>query len=169
MGVVQRFEDWYEAVHPKVIGVVYVACGDADVAADAADEAFTRALGRWTRVAEMASPEAWVCQVAVNVMRRRLRRSSLESRLLSRRRGEPTTLTEPVAYPEVWQAVRQLPERRRLAVLLRYVADLTEAEIARAMGVTRGTVSTSLIAARNDLASALGGFREPTEMEAPNA
>ena len=169
MGVVQRFEDWYEAVHPKVIGIVYAACGDADVAADAADEAFTRALGRWTRVADMASPEAWVCQVAVNVMRRRLRRSSLESRLLSRRRSEPTTLAEPVAHPEVWRAVRQLPERRRLAVLLRYVADLTEAEIATAMGVTRGTVSASLIAARTDLAAALRDLREPTDMEAPNA
>lgn len=169
MGVVQRFEDWYEAVHPKVIGVVYMACGDADVAADAADEAFVRALGRWDRVAAMASPEAWVCQVAINVMRRRLRRSRLESRLLSRRRDEATSLAEPVAYPEVWRAVRQLPERRRLAVLLRYVTDLTEAQIATAMGVTRGTVSASLIAARSDLASALGGFREPTDMEAPNA
>lgn len=164
----QQFEDWYEATHPKVIGVVYVACGDADLAADAADEAFTLALGRWSRVRVMASPDAWVCQVAINVMRRRLRRRRIESRLLSRRHDEGA-FPEPAVYPEVWRAVRQLPERRRLAVLLRYVGDLTETEIAAAMGVTRGTVSASLIAARSELASTLRDLREPTDMEAPNA
>lgn len=164
----QQFEDWYEATHPKVIGVVYVACGDADLAADAADEAFTRALAGWGRVGAMGSPDAWVCQVAINVMRRRLRRRQIESRLLSRRNHD-SLLPDPPVYPEVWLAVRQLPERRRLAVLLRYVADLTETEIATAMGVTRGTVSASLIAARSELASTLRDLREPTDMEAPNA
>ncbi len=164
----RQFEDWYQATHPKVISIVYVSCGDADLAADATDEAFTRALARWTRVGAMGSPDAWVCQVAINVMRRRLRRRGVESRLLSRRRdGHP--LSEPMVYPEVWRAVRQLPERRRLAVLLRYIADLTETEIATAMGVTRGTVSASLTAARGELASALRDLREAKDIEAPNA
>lgn len=164
----QQFDDWYEATHPKVIGLVFVACGDADLAADATDEAFTRALGHWKRVQDMTSPDAWVCQVAINVMRRRLRRRQLETRLLSRRRTDTAT-EEPDTLPEVWRAVRQLPERRRLAILLRYVADLTESEIATAMGVTRGTVSASLIAARNDLAVTLHDLREPSNVEAPNA
>jgi DNA-directed RNA polymerase specialized sigma24 family protein len=151
------FEGWYQREHPRVIGVVFVACGDPDVAEDAADEAFTRALARWPQVEAMGSPAAWVCRVALNVMRRRLRRRAIERRLLSGRRpaeGPPG----PAAYPEVWAAVRALPERQRLAVVLRYVADLGEADIASVMDVTRGTVAASLAAARSRLAATLAGF-----------
>ena len=38
--VVEQFDSWYRRVHPRVVGLVFVACGDADVAEDATDEAF---------------------------------------------------------------------------------------------------------------------------------
>jgi DNA-directed RNA polymerase specialized sigma24 family protein len=106
--VVERFEEWYRAAHPKVIGVVFVACGDADVAEDTAAEAFTRALDRWGQIEAMASPDAWVCRVAVNVMRRRVRRRQIERRLLGRRTVQPVRFDHDV-QPEVWMAVRSLP------------------------------------------------------------
>jgi RNA polymerase sigma-70 factor (ECF subfamily) len=70
----------------------------------------------------------------------------------------------------VWDAVRGLPDRQRLAVVLRYIADLTEADIALVMGVTRGTVASSLATARARLNGLLLDFDptpEPTE-EAPH-
>ncbi len=45
-----------------------------------------------------------------------------------------------------------LPPRQRTAMVLRYVADLTEPEIAQAMGIRRSTVSATLAAARKRLA-----------------
>lgn len=48
-----------------------------------------------------------------------------------------------------------LSERQRLAVVLRYVADLPEDEIAAVMGVTRGTVASTLFEARRVLAGVL--------------
>jgi RNA polymerase sigma factor (sigma-70 family) len=62
-----------------------------------------------------------------------------------------------VAAPagEVWELVRELAPRQRIAVVLRYVADLSESEIGEAMGVTRGTVSSTLFAARQALGAAL--------------
>jgi hypothetical protein len=84
MGVVEGFEAWYLGMHPRVISFVLVACGDADVAADSADEAFTRALDRWGQVGAMESPGGWVCRVALNVMRRRMRRRSMEQGLIGR-------------------------------------------------------------------------------------
>lgn len=56
---------------------------------------------------------------------------------------------------ELWSAVRSLPERQRLAIALRYVADLTEAEVAEAMGVRPGTVAATLSKARTQLATQL--------------
>jgi RNA polymerase sigma factor (sigma-70 family) len=43
----------------------------------------------------------------------------------------------------VLSALRALPARQREALVLRYYADLSEAEIARAMGVSRGTVKST--------------------------
>ena len=152
-------------MHPKVISLVLVACDDVDVAADSADEAFARALHSWGRVELMRSPGAWVCRVALNVMRRRMRRRLLEQRLIGRQRSRADA-GEPIVHPELWSAVRRLPDRQRVAVLLRYVADLPEADIADAMGVARGTVSASLAAARASLASVLA---ERDDLEVPRA
>ena len=44
----------------------------------------------------------------------------------------------------MWQIVAELPERQRLAVVLRHIAGLTEADIGASMGITRGTVSATL-------------------------
>jgi RNA polymerase sigma-70 factor (ECF subfamily) len=148
--------------------VVLAACGDPDVAEDAADEAFARALLH-KNVQAMASPEAWVCQVAINVMRRRLRRRAVEARLLGRQ-WRPIDAEPRIPYPEVWASVRDLPERQRLAIVLRYVGDLPEGDIASIMGVTRGSVAASLAAARERLAVSLKGFAVDTGLnqECPN-
>jgi RNA polymerase sigma factor (sigma-70 family) len=52
-------------------------------------------------------------------------------------------------------AVAALPDRQRLAVFLRYYADLDYAAIATALGVERGTVSATLSAAHHNLSSKL--------------
>lgn len=61
---------------------------------------------------------------------------------------------------ELWEAVRDLPERMRTAVALRYVADLTEREVADIMGIAAGTVAATLHAARRKLAERLDDARE---------
>ncbi len=54
----------------------------------------------------------------------------------------------PAPSGEVWDLVRALPDRQRTALVLRYVADLAERDIASVMGVTRGTVASTLSDAR---------------------
>jgi RNA polymerase sigma factor (sigma-70 family) len=93
------------------------------------------------------------------VVRRAARRRALEARFLRRELPRPAELH---SYPEVWAAVRSLPERQRQAVVLRFVADLAEADIAVAMGVSRGTVASTLSDARHRLAGLLGD-PSPTE------
>ena len=142
------FAAWYRTAHPKVVTSLLLVTGDLHAAQEAADEAFARAYDRWKRVSEMNSPTGWTYRVAFNVLRRKWHRAALERTLLLRR-TPPTTIPAPAG--ETWEAVRQLPVRQRSAVVLRFVADLTEAEVAAAMGVSRSTVSSSLIAAKRTL------------------
>jgi RNA polymerase sigma-70 factor (ECF subfamily) len=100
----------------------------------------------------MASPGGWTYRVAVNVVRRRGRRRALEARVL-RRSTVPLDVPPPAG--EAWALVAELPLRQRTAVVLRYAADLSEAEIARIMGVRRGTVAATLTQARRQLGALL--------------
>ena len=143
------FEDFFTETHVRVRASLLAAIGDRDLAFEAADEAFARAFLDWERVSRMEAPRAWVSRVALNVARRRMRRRALEERLL--RRSLPRT-EMPAPAGEVWDLVSGLPERQRVAVVLRYVGDLTEEQIGEAMGIKRGTVSRTLGEAQKRLA-----------------
>jgi len=56
---------------------------------------------------------------------------------------------------EFWRAVRGLPKLQRRAVALHYLEDLSVAEAAEVLGVSIGTVKTSLSRARSSLAPSL--------------
>jgi RNA polymerase sigma-70 factor (ECF subfamily) len=149
-----EFDDWYRREFPRVRRALTLATGDPLLGEEAAAEAFARALLHWRRVSAMASPGGWVYATALNQVRRTWRRTALERRCAERLRAEDVP---PPALPDtaLWRAVEDLAPRARTAVALRYVADLTEAEVAEAMDVSRGTVATTLSRARQQLARAL--------------
>ena len=153
------FDSWYRLQHPRVLGVLVALSGDPDLDGDATDEAFSRAFERWDQVSGMASPAAWTHRVALNELRRRARRRTLEQR--HRWRWVERQRDVEVPEPEVWAAVRALPARQRQVLVLRYVGDLPEAEIADLVGISRGTVASTLLEARRRLADALPGHRSP--------
>jgi RNA polymerase sigma factor (sigma-70 family) len=140
------FASWYSAEHPRVLGVLCALSGELDAAREATDEAFVRAFARWSRVRKMASPGGWTYRVALNELRRSLRRRAREGSVSSDR---PASV--PATDPDLWDLVRRLPERQRLAVVLRYIADLPEQAIAEVMGVTRSTAASTLTQARQRL------------------
>ena len=154
------FDRWYRVQHPRVLGLLTVVAGDADVAREVTAEAFVRALERWDRVAAMDAPAAWTYRVAVNLLRRRMRRAAFESRLAPE---EPAPRPPPAIESELWDAVRSLPVRQRTAVALRYVCDLSQEEIAAVMNVATGTVSATLSAARRRLAAELRPLEVPVD------
>lgn len=152
------FVDWYKSEWPRLVGALTVVVGDRDVAQDVAAQAMIKAYERWDS-GVIASPSPWVHRVAVNLARRRARRLILEARhdSSSRRVVEAT----PGLEPELWAAVGALPRAQRTAVALRYVGDLTQAQVADAMGVTPGSAAATLSAARRSLRDVLG--RDPME------
>ena len=157
----EEFADWYGALWPRVLRAVTIAVGDRDLAEEATAEAFARALARWPGPAKLHSPAAWLHKVAVNEVRTRWRRSRLEHRALERLRAHPQhhTVSPEPRDDALWSAVAALPDRARQMVALRYVLDLPEAEIASMLGVTRGTVASTLSKARQQLNSVLAPSR----------
>lgn len=149
-----EFAAWYAAEHPRVLGATCVVAGDVELAREATDEAFVRALERWPRVSQMARPGAWTTVTAINLVKRGGRRRALERRV-ARRLGPAGAVAPPSIDEDVWRSVQQLPPRMREAVALRYVADLSEAAIAEVMGTSLGTVASTLHDARQRLRAAL--------------
>jgi RNA polymerase sigma-70 factor (ECF subfamily) len=151
------FADWYSALWPRVLRAVTVSVGDPHLAEEATAEAFARAYARWPAATEFASPQAWLHRVAINEMRSRWRRARVERRVYARLSVQRVL---DAAGPEprddaLWKAVAELPERARQMVAMRYVLDMSEAEIAEAMDVTRGTVASTLSRARQQLSATL--------------
>ncbi len=145
------FRRLYEAEASSVFQAVYLLCRDREVAKDATQEAFARALERWGRLGDQAWVGGWVMSTALNVARRSLRRR--------RSRPEPAPDERDVdAAVDVWRAVRALPLRQQQAVVLRYRADLSMDEIAAAMGCDPGTVRTHLARAREALRARMGAI-----------
>jgi RNA polymerase sigma-70 factor (ECF subfamily) len=149
-----RFEDMYRREYPGLVAVATALSGyDGE---DLVHDAMVKALVNWTRVQRLERPGGWCHRVLVNLCRSRWRRRRTESRYLSRLRREeaasPGPSAETIAF---WTAVRDLPERPRLAVTLFYAGDRTTAEVATILDVPEGTVRSDLTRARITLAREL--------------
>ena len=154
------FEDWYRGEYRNIVHSLVLITGNGEVAVEAASEACARALEHWERVSVMISPSGWTYTVGLNVARRALRRARIEA-LVLRRAAVAPRLSED--WPELWEAVRRLPRQQRVAVVLHYVADLSQKDVASVMGVAQGTVAATLHTARKRLADSLGQTVETKE------
>ena len=67
----------------------------------------------------------------------------------------PAWCAGPAGVVAVVAALRHLPDRQREAIVLRYYADLSEAEIATAMGISRGAVKSHTARGMSALRAAL--------------
>lgn len=145
------FDIWYRQNGGDVVAAIHLFCGDHETAVDCAGEAAVRALERWDRVSQMASPTGWVVTVGMNLARRNARRLVSEAKLLRRSPPPEASPFKAVEHSAVWDAVRDLPKRQRQVVALKYVAGLTEATIAELLQIAPGTVAATLHQARNRL------------------
>jgi RNA polymerase sigma factor (sigma-70 family) len=108
-------------------------------------DAFEKTLLAWHRVRD---PAAFLRTAVVNGCRSELRR-----RRVMRRHPLPSAGTTELDESDgaLLAAIARLTPKRRIAITLRYYADLPEAEIAAAMGVRPGTVKSLISRALADL------------------
>jgi RNA polymerase sigma-70 factor (ECF subfamily) len=149
------FSEHFDRTAPGLVRLCYLATLDREAAADAAQEALTRAWRDWDRVSAPGSdPAAWTRTVALNLCRSRWRTLARRARLAPRA-WTVAALPDDLPDVDLRRALRRLPVRQREAVVLHYYADLDVEATATAMGVSSGSVKQHLARARRRLASEL--------------
>jgi RNA polymerase sigma-70 factor (ECF subfamily) len=128
----------------------YAVLGDRGAADDAAQRAVERAIHALDQFRDGARFGPWLRRIAVNQAIDMLRRGGREQELSG-------SLAAPDAYGEIADrdallgAVAQLRTERRIVVAMRYWLDLDPPEIAEALGLPVGTVSSRLSRALSEL------------------
>ena len=129
--------------------------GDAEAGRDAVQEAFAKAVRERHRFRRQGTVEAWLWPIVVNEARDRGRKGRLVAMVTGERPGDG----EQSEDNALRAALAALPERQRLAVFLRYYADLDYESIAAVLGITPGTVGATLNAAHAALRKTLEEVR----------
>ncbi len=144
---VEALESLYRADLPRFVRAAAAIVGDEAAGRDAVQEAFVQAVRKRGSFKFEAPLEAWVWRIVINEALALRRRRAWESEIAT----TPSTNHVPEQDATVRAWVASLPKRQRLAVFLRYFADLDYRSIATALGVEVGTVSATLATAHSAL------------------
>ncbi len=122
----------------------YLLTGDRGHAEDLVQSALEKTHRRWGRVGAMAAPEAYVRRAMVNtaVSWRRRRRFAEVPLLATDRTTADDEYRHVDQRQQVVAALRKLPPRMRAVLVLRYFEDLSEQDVAGALGCSVGTVKS---------------------------
>jgi RNA polymerase sigma-70 factor, ECF subfamily len=171
-----RFDALYRRYLARVYSYAYYELGDHHLAEDATEATFVSALTNLHRFEERARPadgdgastfRVWLFQIARNEVageRRRMRRRPTEPL------GE-SVVTDPLDVESAavqrdearaaWRAVGRLPGERRQAMILRFVDELSTAEIAGVLGRSEGAVRVLIHRALRSVARDMGDAKAP--------
>jgi RNA polymerase sigma-70 factor (ECF subfamily) len=171
-----RFDALYRKYVAQVYSFAFHELGDHHEAEDVTERAFLLALGGLPRFREEAPAEAgpeastfrvWLFRIARNVVanhRRTLRRRPTAPLDAAATTPAPDDVEgDIVAHAEAsaaWAAVSRLPGDRRRAVVLRFVEEMSTAEIAGVLGRSEGAVRVLLHRALRTVARDLGARGE---------
>ena len=139
MGGFQRdeaVEAAFRDLHPRARRLALRILGDTAVADEVAAEALARAFADWKKLRSVDYLDAWVLRVTTNL--------ALHAAMRRKVQLQPPPPLEPQDGVAVRMglvaALRRLPARQREAVALRFLADMSEEDVARSLGVSAGTV-----------------------------
>lgn len=151
-----RFNDFSDYVAERGPALLRMARSLTSSQADAEDllqAALIKTFLSWERITNPKSLDGYVRRAMVNAQISEWRRKRLEvfptDEIPEQRVEDPTWRSDLADV--VARAVDRLPERQRATVVLRYYDDLTEAQIAQRLGVTIGTVKSTLSRATEKL------------------
>jgi RNA polymerase sigma-70 factor (sigma-E family) len=136
------FRAFVEARWPALVRYAYALTGDRGHAEDVVQQALERTWRRWRHV-RIDSAEGYVRTVIARLVISRWR-SRRPTESLGGREPQPAVGPEEAhaVHDALWRELAALPPRMRAVVVLRFVEDLTEAETARVLGVSVGTVKS---------------------------
>jgi RNA polymerase sigma-70 factor (sigma-E family) len=133
--------DFVHSRYTHLVYLAYLLTGSTHDAEDLVQSALLRMLRRWERVED---PLNYARRTIMNLYLSGLRRRGREvlTALLPERPG-PEGLDRIVQRGTLWPALRALPARTRAVIVARFWLDLSEAETARLLDCSIGTVKSS--------------------------
>lgn len=162
--------EYVEFVQARSSALLRTAClltaGDRQAAEDLVQVALAQAFVAWWRIREPAAREAYVRRILARAAVRRTRRRAWRTEVpVAEPPDEPVgDESDPIDQRlSVWPLLRTLPARQRAVLVLRYYEDLSEAQIADALGCSPGTVKSHASRALATLRTQLGSELSPTD------
>lgn len=153
------FAEFYAAQFRPLTLQLVAYTGELALAEELVQEAFSRAVPRWTRLRQYDDPAAWVRRVAFNLANSRWRRLRIAQSHAHHQREHHVEGPSPDRVAVV-RALATLPEKHRRALVLYYVAGLAIDEIAQHEKASPGTVKSWLHRGRTALAGQLRDAEE---------
>jgi RNA polymerase sigma-70 factor (sigma-E family) len=139
-----EFDDFVVARSQALFRSAYLLVQDDGLAEDLVQTALTKAWFAWARIED---PEAYVRRIMVTTAtswwrRRWTRETPAEQPLAHAEAPADPRLDRLAEGQDLWTAIGHLPRRQRAVVVLRFVEDRTEAEVASLLGCSVGTVKS---------------------------
>jgi RNA polymerase sigma-70 factor (sigma-E family) len=156
-------EELYVRHAPDAVRLAYLLTRDAALAEDVAQEAFIRVAGRFRHLRSMGAFDAYLRKTVVNLCmshHRRMRTARAYAERERARIGGREASAAPVdveTREEVRAALAALPERQRVAVVLRFYGDLSEQQVGDAMGCSVTAARSLVFRAMETLRRRIGG------------
>ena len=156
----RRFREFVNTRQQSLLRTAYLLTGDWGTAEDLVQTALTKTYLARHRIRDANAVEAYARAAMVTTSTSWWRRRWHGERPTEELPESPAGADRTAAYDdrdELWRHVRKLPPRQRAVLVLRYYEDLSEAETARLLGVSVGTVKSQTSRSMQTLRSSLGG------------
>ncbi|MFF4156693.1 SigE family RNA polymerase sigma factor [Streptomyces sp. NPDC001678] len=141
---VDHLTETYRAHYRSLLGLAALLLDDTASCEDVVQEAFIRVHSARNRVRDPEKTLAYLRQTVVNLSRSALRRRILGLKLLSKPMPDMASAEEgayeQLERDQLIKAMRGLQRRQREVLVLRYFADMTEAQVAETLGLSLGSV-----------------------------
>jgi RNA polymerase sigma-70 factor (sigma-E family) len=136
----------YTTHYQSLVRLAAILVRDAATAEEVVQDAFVAMHGAWSRLRDTEKALSYLRQSVVNRSRSVLRHRAVVDKYAPKPASDaPSAEQGAITLLErsaVVAALRTLPARQREALVLRYYADLSEAQIASTMGISRGAVKS---------------------------
>jgi RNA polymerase sigma-70 factor (sigma-E family) len=143
-----KLDELYQRHAGAAVRLAYLLLQDRSVAEDIVQDAFVRVAGRLVHLRDPGAFDAYLRRTVVNLSHSHVRRKMLERAFLRREMAtaERETVRRPTSSLEdrelLWRALGRLPERQRVAIVLRFYEDLPEVQVAEILRCPPGTVKS---------------------------
>ncbi len=148
----EEFERFVASSAADLLRLAYLVVWDLTAAEDLVQECYVRVARKWTRISKMERPDAYTRRVLVHLAiddsrRQRRRRGELDRRALGEA-DQPDRVVETELglvdlHHDLVDVLGRLAPRQRAVLVLRFFADMTEEQVAEALGCSVGTVKST--------------------------